>query len=285
MKVTFSYKIWGLQLIMKRVNNMLMIANFLIFIIFGLNACTTSSTHESSDISIYPTENNKDMTTPTPSAQDMVLSMMKPWQIDYVKNNNLLNNSLLLQYPDQKGMLEDIGYSTIETPEETALLDKYHEINGWWFLMRENMTIVYSEEHNDKNYGIILTVGGEGCNGLHVVSYTARQDGAINILEHVSGDNPISSGFYPNVKSIDNENIFFGLTKSTRYDPSTDKTVPADFAKIDIIQSDGEIISQSITSDNTAILHFFPKTIELASCRLLNEDDHVIETYDLSGDE
>ena len=265
--------------------SILIVFNLVLLSLFSCDSQSPISENNENATSINPDEDDLKVSSTPLSEQDFVISRMKPWQIEYVKQNNLLDNTLISHYAEQEGMLELAGYDMEETPEETLLLDEYHIINGWWYLMRENMTILYTEEYNNRRYSVILTVGGEGCNNLHVVFYDIKDDDKMEVLEHVTGNIPISSGFYPNIRTLNNEIVFFGMTKENRYEPTTDKNVPSNFATIEIVQSDGTSYNQAITSKQ-AIVVFYPSTIKPVSCKILNDSGETIETYDaIDGNE
>jgi hypothetical protein len=250
------------------VNKTISIFLLIISISFIMNACSTP---------IPP----NDITSSDKQFQlDLVFDKMEPWQVEYVKEHQLDKNTNISSYLEQEGMLESYGYKRKEKPEETMLLDKYHQVYGWWYLMRENMTVLHTEEHSGRQYSLILTLGSEGCNGIHLVSYEISND-TVEILEYIDGELPISSGFYPNTGVLHNENIFFGITKKTRLDTETDKKVPSDFHTLEIFHSEGKESKDHI-KDEDVILYFFPAETKLTSCQLLNKKGEIVEKYDLT---
>ncbi len=250
-----------------------------------LSILTGCSTDSPSDIDSKRDEKKEDIkpSDTALSAADISLQKMKDWQVEYVNQNNLMNNSMIAHYSEQEGRLEEYGYSHSETQEEAALLDRYHEVYGWWYLMRENMAVLDTQEYNDMQYSVVLTVGDEGCNGVHVVSYLT-EDGQISIKESVSGEIPLSSGFYPNLKVMDDQDVFFGIIKKTRYDTVNDEQVPSGFAKIDMTFADGTGESHSLSDNEPAILLFYSETAKPVSCRLFGKQGEEIENYQLESE-
>ena len=218
---------------------------------------------------------------------DAAKEHMLSWQVEAVKNLQL-SEAIMYDYLSQKDLLEheveqdgSLAALLESAPMydfNAKLIDAFHKQLNRWFLMRENIAVLFTEKHDGNYYSIILGVGYDGSGGLFLVEYTLSTQNDVLISNIYNGFCPISSGFMPNIAYFE-QPILFGFTSLDRYDSQADTKVASDFAFIDVYDNEGNCIREEIASIPSIILIFLDDWNSIAECRLLDKNQIIVEQY------
>jgi hypothetical protein len=216
---------------------------------------------------------------------------MLPWQIEAFEESEVNFNSTTVVMPgavssvmqnnarmylSDKGRLaeqyEDLFSTPFSPQEETEdqvkLLNNFHEYMRTWFVRRDNMRVLKTEEYSGSFYSLVPVYVMDSGVALKLIRSNADQE----IDMHSTGEFQTSFGFIANIGYLEDITVLFGVIgKDHLTGDNYDDRVPTDFHFIEITTATGGTYIYEVHSPGPVLI-FLDAGIEVSECWMLDEN-------------
>lgn len=261
----------------------------LLFLTLILSACNSPSV--TNELSSEPLRDTEEPTSTAVSVIEEMYAEMLPWQIEaFEESEENFNSTTVINpsavssatqnnarmYLSDKGRLAELYEDLFSTPfspqedteEQAKLLDNFHEYMYTWFIRRDNISMLKTEEYNGSFYSLVPVYVMDSGVALNLVKSNADQE----IVMHSAGEFQTSFGFIANIGYLDDITVLYGIIdKEHLTGDNYDDRVPTDFHFIEITAATGGTYVYEVNSPGPVLI-FLDAGIEVSECWMLDEN-------------